>query len=158
MASSSRYQPAQTKVDLTMRSRLHVAALIAMLSAVPALAADGPGCPSTLAELRQPDVSRIASCASVHEEVCIAVCGPRYDKIEVRNFGQTGSRPGVLCQDTSIDSMKHGKSYAADPMRASCLEVHQGTFSWCTNYNRTVQGVNFGAFVQCQGRQISKGG
>ncbi len=54
--------------------------------------------------------------------------------------------------------MKHGKSYAADPMRASCLEVHQGTFSWCTNYNRTVQGVNFGAFVQCQGRADQQGG
>jgi hypothetical protein len=138
-----------------MRARSRLIVFVAVLFALPAFAApDGPGCPVDLAGLRQPQVPRVASCASIHKDVCVAVCGARYDTLDIRNFGQTGSKPGLLCQDTSIEPMKNGKSYVTDPLRANCLEVHEGTFQWCTNYNRTVNGVNFGAFVQCQGRII----
>lgn len=118
---------------------------------VPAQTAPAVRCPASFSSLRQGDVPNIAGCLPIQKEVCRNVCGVRYDTLDVRNFGQTRGQPGLLCQDTSLEPMKNGASFASDPKRASCLEVHQGMFKWCTNYNATVNGVGFGAFVQCQG-------
>ena len=96
------------------------------------------------------DVPAIASCQPIHKDACREVCGARYDTLEVRSFSQTGRNSGLLCQDTSMEPMKNGVNFVADPGRASCLEVHQGAFKWCTNYNKSVRGIDVGAFVQCQ--------
>lgn len=111
-----------------------------------------PECPSTFSGLRQRDVPAIASCQPIHKDACREVCGARYDTLEVRSFSQTGRNSGLLCQDPSMEPMKNGVSFVADPGRTSCLEVHQGVFKWCTNYNKSAGGIDFGAFVQCQGQ------
>jgi Bacterial protein of unknown function (DUF945) len=122
------------------------------LAQVNAAPAPQTPCPSTFAGLQQRDVPNIAACTAFHNDVCRQVCGARYDKLEIRDFNQTSGRPGLLCQDTSMEPMKNGVSFISDPARASCLEVHEGMFRWCTNYNKTVGGIDFGAFVQCQGQ------
>jgi hypothetical protein len=111
-----------------------------------------PQCPSIFSGLRQWDVPAIASCQPIHTDACREVSGARYDTLEVRSFNQTGQNSGLLCQDTSMESMKNGVSFVADPGRASCLEVHQWAFKWRTNYNKSARGIDFGAFVQCQGQ------
>jgi hypothetical protein len=113
------------------------------------------GCPPAYSGLRSIDVPKIAACRAIHKDVCQEVCGARYDTLEVRNFVQTGHNAGLLCLDTSMAPMKNGVSFVEDPGRASCLEVHEGTFRWCTNFNKSVNGVDFGAYVQCHG-QIAK--
>jgi hypothetical protein len=109
-------------------------------------------CPSDLKDLKQSHVENIAGCVHLHKALCKKVCGARYDNIDVRQFFQTGRKPGLLCQDVSIEEVKAGVKYSADSQRAQCQEIHQGNFTWCTNVENSWNGVVFGAFVQCQGR------
>lgn len=109
-------------------------------------------CPLEITEIKQTDVERLANCPSVQLPLCKEVCGVRYDYVDIRNFYQTDRKPGVTCIDGSDEDMRNGVAYSEDPIRKSCTENHQGNAAWCVSYNKSFNGVKFGAFVQCVGK------
>jgi hypothetical protein len=112
----------------------------------------GGNCPRTIQEIETRHVEGIYQCLSIQKDLCREVCGARYDKIDVRNFYQTGRKPGLLCMDETLDQTKNGVNLYQDPSRASCLETHEGVMKWCINYNKSYNGIDLGAFVACAGR------
>lgn len=108
--------------------------------------------PKSLSDIKQSDIEQIYTFTKLHKNLCNDVCGARYDKIDVRQFHQTNRKSGVVCLDDSIDDIKNGVKFSDDAMRYSCLETHAGVFKWCINYNKSLNNVDFGAFLQCAGR------
>lgn len=103
-------------------------------------------------DIKQSNIEQVYSYTGLHKNLCKELCGSRYDKNDIRNFNQTGGKPGLLCSDESMEASKNGMKYTDDPTRKSCLETHAGNYTWCINYNKSFNGVDFGAFVACAAR------
>lgn len=109
-------------------------------------------CPKEIGDVRQSDIEKLYSCPAIQPSLCKQLCGSRYDSIDIRNFYQTDRKPGVTCIDGSSEDQRNGVAYNEDPVRKSCTENHQGNSAWCVSYNKSHNGVNYGAFVQCVGK------
>jgi hypothetical protein len=136
--------------------RFIVFLLIAFLSTHSAYAEtvptdSGTPCPANYAELKPLDAEGLHQCKALHADICREFCGARYDKSEVRNFIQTGGKPGLVCLDISLDETKNGVLLSQDPSRKDCTEQHQGKMRWCIKYQSDIK-ASFGPFLQCAGR------
>lgn len=110
-----------------------------------------PISPKSVETLTQNDVNKIYLYTDLHKEICSKICGVRYDGIDVRNFIQTSSKPGLLCIDDSVDE-KNGMKLSEDEIRMNCTEKHRANDSWCVTYDRVFNHVSYGAFLQCMGK------
>lgn len=109
-------------------------------------------CPRSMDKISAADIDTLYRCPALHASLCERLCGARYSTIDIRNFYQLDGKPGILCQDMSLDAVKKGVSLTDDPNRQSCLEVASGNYQWCINYNKQLNGVELGAHVACAGR------
>lgn len=108
--------------------------------------------PPTIRDLKQKDIDRIYLYSKLHGDLCREVCGPRYDATDVRNFRQTGRKPGLACVDSSTEAKKNGTLLLGDRNRAECSEIHRGVYDWCVGYGKNWNGIDFGPFLQCLGK------
>lgn len=108
--------------------------------------------PKTIQALKKSDIEKIYSYVDLHKDICREACGARYDLIDIRNFFQTERKPGLACSDQNLNKIKNGINLKDDPQRKSCTEIHSGVFRWCINYNKVLNGIDFGPYIQCAGR------
>lgn len=116
---------------------------------------ENSACPESIDKIQKSDVMQLYKCKDLHQSLCAAACGVRYDGTDIRDFWQTPEgHLGLTCIDGSREEVKNGVSLAEDSIRKSCTEEHvaAGIRKWCIVYNRSVNGVDLGAYVQCVGR------
>lgn len=88
----------------------------------------------------------------LHRTLCMNLCGARYDYSEMRNAFQTAPDPALVCIDGNADLYKNNMIMETSRHPDICTEVHGGSKgAWCIAYNKTYQGRNYGAYVQCVG-------
>ncbi len=127
-------------------------------SASAAIAAgDGLECPDHLT----PDfpVKEIYRCPALYRDLCIDVCGARYENSEVREAMQLPkSERAVVCLDPSISVIKNGSPYCEDRERHACYSGIEGRSAggggrtWCVQLNNVYGGIKLGAYLQCAAR------
>jgi len=111
-------------------------------------------CPETLTN--NFDIKNLHKCPTLYKKICNEVCGSRYDTTDIRAAWQIPQgNYAVICLDNSNEDIKNGVSYESDRQKHACLddaETHiasGGTRSWCVKYDKTYNGRNLGAYLQC---------
>ena len=106
-------------------------------------------CPKNMKSMTQKDVEHLYACPDLHQELCLKLCGSRFDHSEIREFYQTGRKPGLICLDGSNAIMKTGVAFDQDPVRKKCMDVHTGISKWCINHDYKIGKIKLGAFFKC---------
>ena len=129
-----------------------------LLSAAAAPAAGAElDCPFSLT----PDfpVKELYRCPALYRNLCIDVCGSRYEDSDVRQAMRLpkGER-AVVCLDPSISVIKNGSPYSDDRERHGCFSGIEGRSAggggrtWCVQLNNVYDGRSLCAYLQCAGR------